>query len=337
MRNRLPILLAPLALGAGLLLVARGGITSGGDVAQGPAAVARDAAPAGQNQPVIDRRKAGTIPPVDGTADAARAQALLISAIRSVEGQRSISAGIRLRAELFGHQLLGSGSYLEVRQATVPLIRLELKMQVAENMTSLVEVCDGRTLWTYRKLLDSETLSYLDAVRACNALERGSAVPGRVGGAQVPGLGGLPRLLRGLAAAFQFTSAQQGRVGDLAVWKIEGGWRPEQLVKLLPKQKDKIQAGRPADLSGLAEHLPDRVVLLLGQKDLFPYRIDYCRDAAPTKDRFATTESGTLVTVEFLDVAFNAPIPAEQFTYSPPATIEKSDRTEEFLQSLGGK
>jgi hypothetical protein len=250
-----------------------------------------------------------------------------------LEGHRSISARVRQRAELFGHQLLGSGRYLEVRQAAVPLIRLELKIQVAENVTSLVEVCDGRYLWTYRKVLDSESLGYIDAIRATEALQRAGAMSGRQGGGPVPGLGGLSRLLRGLGAAFQFTSAQQGHVGDLAVWKIEGGWRPEHLLRLLPKQKDRIEHQQPVDLARLPEHLPDRVVLLLGQEDLFPYRIDYCRDAPLKKDRGETPSARTLMTVEFFEVAFNVPIPLEQFVYNP-GTGEKSDRTEEFLQSL---
>jgi hypothetical protein len=264
------------------------------------------------------------------------ATALLEAAVRSLEGHRSISAHIRQRAELFGHQLLGSGRYLEVRQAAVPLIRLELKIQVAESVTSLVEVCDGRFLWTYRKVLDSESLSYIDAVRATEALQRaGAGAPagsGRPGGL-VPGLGGLSRLLRGLGAAFQFTSAQQGRAGELAVWKIEGGWRPEHLLRLLPKQRERIEHQQPVDLSGLPEHLPDRVVVLLGQEDLFPYRIDYCRDAPPKKGRSSTPVARTLMTLEFFEAAFNVPIPLEQFVYNP-GTGEKSDRTEEFLQSL---
>ena len=142
-----------------------------------------------------------------------------------------------------------------------------------------------------------------------------------------------PRLLRGLQAAFQFTSAQPGHVGELAVWKIEGGWRPEHLVKLLPKEKTRIEQGRPVDLGLLPEHLPDRVVLLVGQEDGFPYRIDYCRDAAAKKRRFAAKAGHTLMTIEFFEVALDGPIDARQFFYNP-GTAEKSDETENFLRSL---
>jgi len=339
MRYRLPILLTSLVLGIAVLLTIKGRRPSVGTMTpQTPLALGIQPSATPDRPATRGPYPADAVgglltssPPPTAHYPLPPAQALLEAAIRSVEGQRSISARIRQRAELFGHQLLGSGRYLEVRQAAVPLIRLELKIQVAEQITSLVEVCDGRFLWTYRKVLDSESLDYVDAVRASEALERAGAGSGRVGSGPVPGLGGLSRLLRGLAAAFQFTSAQQGRVGDLAVWKIEGGWRPELLLKLLPKQKDRIQEQRPVDLSRLSEHLPDRVVLLFGQEDLFPYRIDYCRDALPKQSRGEPPAAHTLVTIEFFEVACNVPIPAGQFVYNP-GTGERADRTEEFLQ-----
>ncbi|MGD0897135.1 MAG: hypothetical protein ABR915_04820 [Thermoguttaceae bacterium] len=289
-------------------------------------------------------------------AAASQAQALLERAGRSIETHRSISARIFQHADLFGHQLMGSGRYREVCQGAIPLIRLELKIQIAEQAASLVQVCDGRHLWTYRKLLDAETLSYIDAVRVTEALgriERGRVEAGKgdryllceaPGGPfrqKVPvpfswpavGLGGVSRMLRGLRDAFEFTSAQQGRVGDLAVWKIVGGWRPYHLARLLPKQKDKIEQGGSVDLGYLPEHLPDRVVLYLGQEDLFPRRIDYYRVAAPKKSRFEVKDDRTLMTVEFIDVAFDIPIADGQFVYNP-GTAERSDRTEELLQSL---
>jgi hypothetical protein len=357
MPHRLPILLIPPVLAIGLLITLKGVLPTGGSKAKAPALALQSLASADRQPsplPAAGPRAAPAsavgrtsppaaslptpAPPLAGAPPAGKAetqpvtpaQALLKSAARAVQGRRSISARVRQRAELFGHQVLGLGRYLEVRQA-IPLIRLELKLQSGENVSSLVEVCDGHYLWTYRKLLSSESLGYIDAMRATEALERAAGAAGRPGMGPAPGLGGLSRLLRGLDTAFEFTSAQQGRAGDLAVWKIDGGWRPEHLLRLLPNQKDRIQAGRPADLSFLPEQLPDHVVVLLGQEDLFPYRIDYCRDAPPKKGR-----AGTLATVEFFDVAFNVAIPREQFVYNP-GTGERSDQTDEFIQSLKGR
>jgi hypothetical protein len=280
-----------------------------------------------------------------------KAQALLHSAIKALEGRVSISARFRQRADLFGQQLIAAGYYLELRQGLVPRLRLEQKGQVGEEVMNLVVVCDGTTLWTYRKLFQAESLIKIDAVRASAAIARadgdcpdfrGRENPGSENGTVpfgqparfAPGLGGLPRLLRGLNAVFEFTSAQRGSVGELPVWKLEGRWQKAQLLKLLPKQREAIEQGKPADLGRLPEHLPDRVVLLLGQEDLFPYRLDYCRTNVKKGDRPEAATSRSLMTVEWFEVNFNVPIDVRQFVYIP-GSIQAADQTEVFLQSLG--
>jgi hypothetical protein len=152
----------------------------------------------------------------------------------------------------------------------------------------------------------------------------------------LPGLGGLPRLLRGLNAAFQFTSAEPGQWGNLQVWKLEGGWKPAYLLRMLPKQREAILQGKPVDVSGLQEHVPDRVVLLLGQEDLFPYRIEYCRTSTHKEGESEVAETRCLLSVDYFEVHFNSRIDPGQFSYSP-GNAEFSDQTEAFLQSLGVK
>ena len=146
----------------------------------------------------------------------------------------------------------------------------------------------------------------------------------------LPGLGGLSQVLRGLNRSFDFTTAEPGRLGQQPrpVWRLVGRWKPERLVKILPDQEKAVRQGR-ADLSRLPEHVPDRVVLMLGQEDEFPYRIEYRRNG-PQHDR-------ALVTMEFFRV--HSPNPADidhdrLFTYNP-GDLEYSDRTRSLLDSLG--
>ena len=209
-------------------------------------------------------------------------QVILQSAVRTLESHGSISATIHQHVDLFGKQLSGSGNYWEMRQPGVPLVRLELRIQIGDQISSLLQVCDGRTFWVYRNLSDKVTLGKIDAVRAMRGLQKAAEMPNRNLAVMLPGLGGLSKLLRGLDANFQFTSAQRGNLekSTVEVWRLEGGWRPEQLVRLLPKQKDAIEHGKPVDLTKLAEQLPDRVVLYLRLQDLFPYRLEYRRAAA---------------------------------------------------------
>ena len=256
-------------------------------------------------------------------------QTLLDGAVRAVETRRFISACIKQQGELFGHQITGEGRYYEFRQGpTIPKIRLELTVEVGPVSTSLVQVCNGATFWTYQKLPNGETLSKLDAVRAITALEQAADRLPREAIASAPGLGGLGRLMRGLNAQFEFTSVTADQLGGLPVWKLSGGWKPAKLARLLPKQKEAIEKGRPLDLTRLPAQVPDSVTLFLGQEDCFPFRIDYLRGVPKSSPR-------CLMGLEFFELNFDGPIDSGQFLFTPGGNLEPLDRTEEFVRSLG--
>jgi hypothetical protein len=260
-------------------------------------------------------------------------QAILEAAVRALESRGSVAAKIHQQVHLFDKELAGRGNYLELRQGPVPLIRLELQIQIGDQVSSLLQVCDGQTFWSYTKLADKETLTRLDAVRATAALRQAAQRPDRNSPAALPGLGGLSKLLRALDASFRFTTAEQGRSRQRAVWRLQGGWQPAQLARLLPKQAAAINQGQPADLRRLPQHVPDRVVLFLGLDDLFPYRIEY-RRAADKKDGSSTADEGRLlVSIDLDDVTLNARIDRTRFFYNP-GSGEPVDQTAAFLQSL---
>ena len=79
-------------------------------------------------------------------------QVLLDRAVRAVETPRNISARIKQQGELFGHPITGNGRYYELRQGPIPQIHLELTVEVGSVSTSLMQVCNGTTFWTYTKL-----------------------------------------------------------------------------------------------------------------------------------------------------------------------------------------
>jgi hypothetical protein len=244
-----------------------------------------------------------------------------------VETRRFISARIKQQGELFGHQVTGEGRYYELRQGPIPRIHFELTAEVGSVSTSLVQVCNGTTFWTYRKLPNGESLSKVDAVRAITALEQAAGKRPREAMAASPGLGGLGRLMRGLNAQFEFTSVVADQLSGLPVWKLSGGWKPAHLARLLPNQKEALQKGRPPDLTRLPAQLPDSVILFLGQEDYFPFRIDYLRSVSRSSPR-------CLMGLEFFELNFNGPIDSGQFLFTP-GSLEIIDRTEEFVRSLG--
>jgi hypothetical protein len=251
-------------------------------------------------------------------------------AILALEGRRSISARIRQSIDLFDRQPAASGLYLEQRSEREVLMRLELRIQTGDEPGSILQVCDGRYLWTYRKLAGEESLQRVDVLRVALELEETGNLPkpGKVG--WWPGLGGMPRLLRGLNAAFDFEAGRQTRLRGLRAWQLVGRWKPDRLAELLPGPAERIAAGNRPDLAKLPEPLPHRVVLYLGTDDRFPYRVEYLRESSGEEG----PREKLIVGIDFFEVKLNDPIDASRFIYQP-GTLEFTDRTDEFLQSLG--
>jgi len=279
-----------------------------------------------------DRHQTGSVRP----APSRDPKALLERALWTMEGYRSVSAKIVQKAELFGQHLVGSGVYLEQRSGGVYQMRLGLKIQLGDQSSSLLQVCDGRTLWTKRNSPGEEDLSRIDVARAMEGLRQSSRTGGGGHVEMLPGLGGLAQMIRGLLANFDFTTAEPGSWGDQDVWRLRGDWKPLVLAKLLPDQKATIEAGKPADLGKLPRQLPDHVVVFLqDQESPFLFRIEYRRAVPAGMLSSAVEADKAMVTMELPrdDVYINAPIDPNRFIFSP-GELKFEDRTAKFLQSL---
>ena len=265
---------------------------------------------------------------------AAKADALLRQAVQNIEAHSSISAKIRHETDLFDKHLVGSGTYREVRGDDVRKMRLELRTQIGEQSSSLVQVCDGKYLWIHRNLGAEAKLGRVDVAQATRALQKADPVAARPGA--LPSLGGLTRLLRGIDAAFEFTAAESGHWGKekQLVWRLQGPWKRGRLVLMLPNQKEAIEKGESPDLGKLAEHLPDHVVLLLRQEDLFPCRVEYRRALPEKLISPGGSTSRALVALDLFEIQVNGRIDPSYFNYNP-GDIEISDQTSVFLRSLG--
>jgi hypothetical protein len=178
-------------------------------------------------------------------------------------------------------------------------------------------------------------LTQIDAARVYSTLQDLGQTTSPGTGRLLPGPGGLSRVLRGLHAHFDFTTAERGTVAQLPLWRLEGSWRPEVLAAIMPQQAKAIKEGKPADLQRLPQQLPDHVVLLLGQEDLFPYRIEYRRTVPQKGAAGETAESRSLVTMELFEVNLNMRIDPARFLYRPGKV--DADLTDNFLQALGVK
>ncbi len=256
-------------------------------------------------------------------------QALVGQAAQAALAHEAISARIRQRVDLFGQQLVGTGSYHQLGLPPVQMLRLDLRIDVGQDSTSVLQVCDGRFLWRRLDLDGAPQLSRVDLRQVADAFGESSEPSNPTHGWME--LGGLSKLLSGVEQRFEFSKAQKSVLADqsseLPVWQLRGTWKPELLLKLLPSQATAIRGGASADLSELPAELPHSVQLLLGQDDLFPYRIDFLRQDTETGEQIA------IMTLELFDVEIGGVVDPRPFTYKP-GDQEVTDRTQEFINKL---
>ncbi|MFO0897035.1 MAG: hypothetical protein U0836_06340 [Pirellulales bacterium] len=242
----------------------------------------------------------------------------------TIQSRNAVSANLRYRADLRGAHMLGTGAYWQQGRGPKRVSRLELSMQIGgEQRSTYTQVSDGLHLWMHRTLGDKPTLTHVDLKRAAReaAGKDAAANPNPLG---LPLAGGLPQIMVGLVDNFEFIRLEQTAVQSIPMWVVSGGWNRTRLVQHLPQQQAAIEAGQEVDLSKLPPHVPDRVSLVIGQDDLFPYRIEYTRGEGDTRH--------VLLLLEFFNVRIGEPIEPQRFRYQPPPDLEIVDVTDDFLK-----
>jgi hypothetical protein len=282
---------------------------------------------------------------------------LLLQAIAQLERRESVATRLRYQATLHGRQLFGAGSYWQQGRGDQLHVRLEL--QITGGGTSLLQVSNGRLLWTDQQTPTGRTVTQIDLRRiradvARAAAKQAELQPGQASWFPIqPELtayyGGLPRLLSAMSESFTFGPPQAMRYkidsGDgsekvnLPVFALVGHWKRSRLAKLLPKVAESNSDAELQDqLASLPPRLPQEVLLLVGQADLFPYRVEYRKlsqpaaNVAPAEPYQLNAEP--MVLVQFSDVSFDVPIGPGQFDYAPPSDAKWDDLTAEYLDKI---
>ena len=82
-------------------------------------------------------------------------------------------------------------------------------------------------------------------------------------------------------------------------------------------------------------NMPERVHLVLGRDDLFPYRLDYSDIADSIATGGRATGNPSALRIEWYDVQLDGPVDARRFRYSP--TIPNwTDVTDNLVESAEG-
>jgi len=255
---------------------------------------------------------------------------LLAAATEALEANRTVQASIRHETTLLGRRVVGRGVYLEQQDDPWRRVRLELSTQMGQSAGSLVQVCDGRFLWTYDSLAQQPRVEKVDLARVAEVLGQDDLPEGLAGSSHPPIFYGLPKLLEALSRGFVFGRATPGRWGPSRepVWKVEGQWFARQPVRdAAHGSGEGPSAASAAADEGPPPLVPDMVVVLLDQQNLFPLRIKF----RWTRD--GPLGSGAAVAVDFFDVKLDVPIDPTRFSYSP-RNLEVVDETRRVIERL---
>ena len=114
------------------------------------------------NQPVSNQPVSGSAV----TSNKVNGQTLIRDAVRVMSEHRTIQARLRVRTDLLGQPLIGSGSYAQLASNVGPLLRLELAIQAGEQATSVKQVSDGSVMWESWRIGGSTKLNRIDLRRA---------------------------------------------------------------------------------------------------------------------------------------------------------------------------
>jgi hypothetical protein len=262
---------------------------------------------------------------------------VLDDSIQMIEACRSLHCRIRHRANLYGQHFKGSGEYVQ-GPSRRHQFRLELNLRAGEESATLLQVCDGRSMWTYRLIGDEPTLSHVDLRRVQDELNEHDSQVSGYPWRDLGGIGGLPHLLRGLDESFQFGKATPGTLDGSPVWILQGAWRPEPLKRLLADQTAAIDEGGEIDWSRLSPHAPDHVAVIIGHDDRLPYRIEFRRgpgDAGTITAPLAASDESTamLLVMEFFRVRLGDDVDPGLFIYDP-LDLHPHDHTERYTAAL---
>jgi hypothetical protein len=308
-------------------------ILAGTAIAQSPATPPVNLPPALEN-----------LPPAVQADETTAGDQLLTKAANELGRHASISARLFYAASIDGKDIKGVGNYWQQGSGDELKVRLELRIEGHD--AQLLQVCNGRFMWIDRKLPTGRVVSRIELrkLRAdptlnsdnLSEIKSGEASWSPLQSVLTPYMGGLPALLGSLSENFTFMPPQSSTLEiappdaaptKLPVYAVVGHWKSDKIAALLAKAPSLGIDGQPLPATppkqphkGVPKRLPEEVLVVFRQADLFPYHIEYRKvetPALPAGGPAAPYQLSVhpMVVVEFTDVVFNAEMPAGQFDY----------------------
>ncbi|HEV3167496.1 MAG TPA: hypothetical protein VGZ22_26040 [Isosphaeraceae bacterium] len=293
--------------------------------------------------PVPNAAPAGPGAPAAAEEPPTEAEKELDAAIKKVEALKSVSADILQKVEMLGQRFELKGQYLKASN-----YRVYLKLSVTglgDTTGTMLQVCDGSTLWDFQQVLDSKGFLRLDLAKILKRLESAefdSDMKSKV--FLSIGFSGPESLLVGLRKALKFEHKDADTLDGKAVWVLRGKWK--DMSKLASPNQAPMPATAP-----LPPYIPSMATLWIGQDDGWPYkvllegRIPSVLENVDTRqiglDGKPVGAKGTGTKVQpskilllYTNVQLNPELKPESFAFQAPSDATVIDRTEQLLIEL---
>jgi hypothetical protein len=199
---------------------------------------------------------------------------LVLRAVQQAVWGPSVHSIVKQRSELGEFQLVGEGEYWAAGQGTGQM-KMTMQLMAGELQTNMIQVSDGRLVWTSTSDDEPPRRVFLDEVRR----ELGSMARNPSGHPQAAlylAIGGHAEMLRCLYYRYRWFKVWAGKdEKGTNVWQLVGTLRTEapSIASYTIVDSYYIQQSPPPEL-------PTDVRLTLDRDDklpLFPYKVEYFR------------------------------------------------------------
>ncbi len=326
------------ALAASMLLVAALAWTTHApaqapqpSAAQAPAPVAPAPAPAAPAGKPAE-------PPQESPTEA---EHLIDLAIKKIAGLKSVSADMVQNVVMLKQKFDIKGRYLKA-----PDSRTYLRLAVSglpDSDGTILQVCDGETLWEYQQILESQVYRKLSIKPIFERLNSPDMDPkARDQILNQMGFAGPDALLVGLRKSVRFDQKEEDILDGKAMWVLRGTWRNRNGL-VGPDQ-------RPLPATGpLPAFVPSLATLYLGKDDGWPYRMDLLgkvptilqdtRRVGPDGKVIGSRSSiekvdASEIRLVYSNVQLNAAVRPEEFAFQAPPNATVEDNTEIIIKGL---
>jgi outer membrane lipoprotein-sorting protein len=269
------------------------------------------------------------------------AERTIDAAIKKITALESVSAELAENVNMLNQKYVIKGRLLKA-----PNSRIYLRLTVSglpDSTATVLQVCDGETLWDYQAILDSQNyrkLSIKPILERLNSPEIEASLKEKA--ITQMGLAGPDSLLVGLRRTLRFDQKEEDVLEGKKVWRLRGTWRARQALVGLD--------GRPVNGVGfLPPYIPMDATLYLGKEDGWPYKLVMVGrkpsavfetrrlgpDGRPIGAKSSIEHiSPSEIVLVYSDVKLNAKIRLEEFAFQAPASANVEDSTEMIVKGL---